>query len=55
MNYNFIFCTDQDQLNKMFRRECVPLSQKTTTEECANLEKQSVCEWAWVYNILLAA
>lgn len=44
MNYNFIFCTDHDQLNKIIERECVPLDWKTITEECANLEKQSVCE-----------
>lgn len=46
MNYNFIICMDHDRLTKMFGRECVPLGWKTTTEECVNLEKQSMCEWA---------
>lgn len=55
MNYNFIFCTNHDQLNNMFGRECVPLVWKTTTEQCANLKTHSVCEREWVYEILLAA
>lgn len=46
---------DHNQLNKMFGRECAPLGWKSATKECADLEKQSVCEWAWVYDILIGS